>query len=178
MRKIFVVLSVVVFLGWAKFSFADEAARKQLVEKLLTVMKSEEQYKKTMEQSKKSQQEMLKTMPGAAENAADISKQVDDMMSDDFSYESMRPDIITVYAEVFTEQELQGLIDFYSSEIGQSFVKKTPQMTARLMELSQKRMQKVMQKSQLKMQEAMEKKMENQKEGAEIRKMPQDQKAP
>lgn len=41
-------------------------------------------------------------------------------------YESLMPKIIPIYKTYLTEPEVEGLIAFYSSEVGKSFVKKTP----------------------------------------------------
>jgi uncharacterized protein len=42
-----------------------------------------------------------------------------------------------VYGEVFTEAELDGMLAFYTSPVGQSLVAKTPEVTARSMQFSQ-----------------------------------------
>jgi hypothetical protein len=36
--------------------------------------------------------------------------------------------MITIYRESYTEEELQAIIDFFGSEIGQSFIKKAPEV--------------------------------------------------
>ncbi|MGB0414815.1 MAG: DUF2059 domain-containing protein [Coraliomargarita sp.] len=50
----------------------------------------------------------------------------------------------SVYAKVFTEEELQGLLDFYQSPVGQKFLDKQPELTAATMQKMQLEMAKVM----------------------------------
>lgn len=42
-----------------------------------------------------------------------------------------------VYGEVFTEAELDGMLAFYTSPVGQSILAKTPQVTQQTMQFSQ-----------------------------------------
>ena len=42
-----------------------------------------------------------------------------------------------VYGEVFTAEELDAMLAFYSSPVGQSLLSKTPEVTARSMQFSQ-----------------------------------------
>ncbi|MGA1197950.1 MAG: DUF2059 domain-containing protein, partial [Candidatus Latescibacterota bacterium] len=58
----------------------------------------------------------------------------------------IKADYIELYAEVFTEDELKGLINFYESPIGKAYIKKQPELTQKSMMLSQKMMMKVMPK--------------------------------
>ncbi|MEM9398665.1 MAG: DUF2059 domain-containing protein [Verrucomicrobiota bacterium] len=49
-----------------------------------------------------------------------------------------------IYSSVFTEEELQGLIDFYKSPVGQKFIKKQPELQAATMQKMQVEMMKIM----------------------------------
>jgi|SRR3989338_2008419 len=144
MKRILIVVSVLSLLCSLKLSYADEAARKQLAEKLLDVMKWEEQHVQFIEESKKLQAAMMKDIP--AYQGKDIEKENDEQMDKMVTNtKALREEVATAYAEVFTEDELQGLINFYSSDIGQKYVAKTPQFTMRIMENGQKRTQAIMQ---------------------------------
>ena len=44
------------------------------------------------------------------------------------TWERMRDQFVVVYAEVFTEQELRELADFYTSPIGKKYVEIQPEM--------------------------------------------------
>ena len=41
-----------------------------------------------------------------------------------------------IYVELYTEQELDGIIAFYKSPVGHALVSKTPQATSKILEVS------------------------------------------
>lgn len=53
-----------------------------------------------------------------------------------------------IYASVFTEEELQALVDFYKSPIGKKFLEKQPELMAATMQKMQGEMAKIMPKIQ------------------------------
>lgn len=55
------------------------------------------------------------------------------------NWDNVKQDYISVYVDTFTEQELKGIIGFYKSPAGKAFVKKSPEMMKRSMDISQKR---------------------------------------
>lgn len=74
-----------------------------------------------------------------------------DAMKEEMSWDKLEPLMVATYVEVYTEQELLELAEFYRSPIGQRFISGTPQvmekyaarsqalaqnMYARMMELS------------------------------------------
>ena len=58
----------------------------------------------------------------------------------------MRPIYLGIYRETFDQAEIDGLIAFYRSPIGQSFVRKMPAVVQRSMAVTQTQMQVVMPK--------------------------------
>lgn len=61
-----------------------------------------------------------------------------------------------IYSEVFTDEELQGLIDFYKTPIGQKFLKKQQPLQIATMNRMQQEMAKVMPKIQESIQRSIE----------------------
>jgi hypothetical protein len=58
--------------------------------------------------------------------------------------DSMKKETAAIYAELFSEDELKGLIEFYNSDLGKKFSEKQPDLMRRSMELSMGRMQNAM----------------------------------
>lgn len=85
------------------------------------------------------------------------------LMSEEVSWEKMKEPILEIYMKHFTEAEVKGLIEFYSSELGQSMIRKMPVAMQESMGVSQEMMKSIMPKIQLLA-------MEMQKEIAEARK--------
>ncbi len=49
-------------------------------------------------------------------------------------YENMRYETAEIYASMFTTQEMNQMIDFYKTEVGQKIIEKTPEITQRSVE--------------------------------------------
>ena len=75
------------------------------------------------------------------------------IMRTEMSWEKMLPIQIAIYREGFEQSEIDGLISFYSSPIGQSFVNKMPVVTQKAMTSMQTYMQAVAPKIQAAMQQ-------------------------
>lgn len=76
------------------------------------------------------QQQMLDALPGKMVAA----------MQPEFSWEVLKPDVLRVYAETFSQEEVDGMIAFYKSPVGQSVTAKMPAVMNRTMQLTQARM--------------------------------------
>ena len=77
------------------------------------------------------------------------------VMREEITWASMEPMIVKVYRETFDQTEIDGLIAFYQSPVGQSFVTKMPQVMQRSMEASQAQLQAFMPKLQAAMRDVM-----------------------
>jgi len=58
----------------------------------------------------------------------------------------MKEDIIAIYVQVFSEDELKGLLEFYKGPVGQSAINKMPVAMQQSMAVMQKRMPELQQK--------------------------------
>ena len=63
------------------------------------------------------------------------------VMRKEMSWELMRPIYTAIYQETFDQAEIDGLIAFYRSPVGQSFVSKMPAVMHRSMSVMQVQMQ-------------------------------------
>jgi len=69
-------------------------------------------------------------------------------VAEEMSWDKLRPLIVQVYSESFSEDEIQGLIAFYESPTGRMFVQRMPQVTERTMRLIGERVGPMMQRLQ------------------------------
>ncbi|MDB5816261.1 MAG: hypothetical protein JWN23_3378 [Rhodocyclales bacterium] len=76
------------------------------------------------------------------------------IMKDELSWAKMKPLYIQIYAESFSQEEIDGLIAFYASPAGQAYIDKLPLVTQKTMVLTQARMVPMMQRMQEAMQQA------------------------
>ncbi|AJQ93193.1 DUF2059 domain-containing protein [Gynuella sunshinyii] len=70
------------------------------------------------------------------------------IMKTDFSWEKMQPGFMDIYLREFSEQEIDDLLAFYSTETGQAVLKKMPEVMQASVQLSQTLMQSAMPKIQ------------------------------
>ena len=63
------------------------------------------------------------------------------VMKEEMNWEKMESHILKAYVDVYSEEELRELIEFYASPIGQKFVDKMPDLIQATMQLSQEMMQ-------------------------------------
>jgi len=69
-------------------------------------------------------------------------------MAEEMGWEKLRPLIVQVYSESFSEEEIQGLIAFYESPTGRMFVERMPQVTERMLRVIGERIGPMMQRLQ------------------------------
>lgn len=56
-------------------------------------------------------------------------------------WDKLKPDMITLYTSNFNEQEMQELIRFYESPVGQKVLVKMPTLTAQSAQLTQSKLE-------------------------------------
>jgi uncharacterized protein len=63
------------------------------------------------------------------------------LIREELSWDKLKPIYMQVYRETFEQSEVDGLIAFYRTPVGQAFVSKMPLVTQRSMAITQQRMQ-------------------------------------
>ena len=96
------------------------------VQELMSVMKMEKQMSDSMAAMKKM---MLGNIPPGNEQALAAANSTFEKIAKEMSFEKMKGDFGQVYAEIFTPEEITGLIAFYKSPVGQAFASKQSLMT-------------------------------------------------
>ena len=88
-------------------------------EKLLSIMGMEQAVVQSMEQ-------MLNLQLQQNPSLAPYKKVMVEFFSKHMSWESLKPEIIKMYAQAFSAAELREITDFYSTEVGSKSIKLTP----------------------------------------------------
>lgn len=81
--------------------------------------------------------------PGQSEILDDMQREMIDIFMEDMAWESMEPEFIAIYRASFTETELRGMIDFYATDLGQTVIRKMPQVMEQSMAMVGRQMQRV-----------------------------------
>ena len=135
--KIIAAIAVSIVAATGTLQGGDE---RELAEELMRLMKVEQ----NLEQMRPQMKTMLANVMNSMEVPEEIGPKllekqqiVVDLALDAMSWQKMKPHYIDIYVELFDSDELAGLVNFYSSPVGKSFISKMPLLIQRTMELSQ-----------------------------------------
>jgi len=112
-------------LASSRVATADVKATLADAEEVFRKMNFEQMFAKILDQQKQNQLAMMKKMiPAGGRNGvtaadmADVQKKAMDVMFEALDPEQMKNDLMRIYSEVFTKDELRGLADFYGTATG------------------------------------------------------------
>src|SRR5215813_3263639 len=116
------LLATAILFSAASAAYADEASRMTKAEEFLRLAKMDEMLQQTLkmvsEQTKSGvlQQMMgVKTPPEVEKDLAAFQDKVANLIADVFAWEKLKPAYVKLYAEAFTDEELDGIVAFYKS---------------------------------------------------------------
>lgn len=145
---------------------ADEASRKVKTRELFVLMHLDQTMAQTMEMVMKQVGQMTQSMPGMdrltpeqSKLMEEFQKQVETMITSEMGWKAIEPDFVDLYARNFTEEEIDGILAFYKSPVGQALVNKTPELTTQAGQITQARMVKLQPKINAMMEDFMKRLM-------------------
>lgn len=111
-----------------------------LAEELMTLFQIDKSMQAALQQVTQMQTKMLDSQnlsPEAKVRQQQVMKTVIEETQASFTWEKIKPTFIEIYAETFSPEELQGMITFFKSPIGQKWIEKQPQLQAATMQKMQ-----------------------------------------
>lgn len=111
---------------------AGEPARRESVERLIVLTRVEAFHQKTLDEAM--------ARYASVPLVGTMTAQARELVAKYNSWAAIREDMIAVYAELFTEEEVQGLIAFHETPLGARLIEVTPILTSRLADLSMARL--------------------------------------
>jgi hypothetical protein len=136
---------IVCFFAVLSVPVSRAATSEELSIKLVDAMNYCSMLDRTLNEMKDAQIKQIKGLGPRA--GGDVTKDIDrtyELIAEVLDCDSMKKETAAIYANLFSADELQGLIDFYESDLGNKFNEKQPELMRRSMELSMGRMQKAM----------------------------------
>jgi hypothetical protein len=126
---------------------AEAPASETSVRELLTITQSQKLVDGTMGQVDAMMQRSMKQALAGQTLTADQQRIMDNMRTkmialfrEDMKWETLEPMFIDIYKQSFTQQEVDGMLDFYRSEPGQAVIAKMPLVMQNTMQAMQGRM--------------------------------------
>ena len=117
------------------------------VERLLQVMQVQSQLETTYAQvlpaMQSSMRQTLATQLKSEEAARlfdAVQPRLTALLLEQMSWARLKPGFARIYAETFSQDEIDGLIAFYGGPLGMALLSKTPQLMQRSIQLMQERM--------------------------------------
>jgi uncharacterized protein len=145
-RKLLLFTGIILFSGVSAVR-ADEAARAAKAEEYLRVSHTEQMLSQSMSTMlTQTKSGMLQQMfgvtltPEQTKASEELQDKLAVILTNALSWEKLKPLYIKVYADAFTEEELDGIIAFYKSPAGQAMIAKTPALMTKSAELVQQQM--------------------------------------
>jgi len=78
----------------------------------------------------------------------DMQRKIAAVLEEEMRWEALEPQLVSLYKETFTEEEIAGMLKFYRSEAGQAVIQKMPLVMQGSMKMVRAQMQRVMPKIQ------------------------------
>jgi len=118
--------------------------KEKMVEEMLVLSGTPDMLKQVTEEVSKMQVEMINRQASlSADRKAkliDFQKQIMAKIADFIGWDKMKSDYIAIYSDVYSEEELNALINFLKTPVGQKMVKKNPQLMQKTLEIMQQKM--------------------------------------
>jgi hypothetical protein len=134
--------SIAVFLA-ASGALAQDAAKKAKIDEMFRLVKIDELMPQMMSEMKAMAAQQISGMnlPDEANAAAQESqRRIMDLITEKMSWEKVKPAYVQLYIEIFTDEELDGILAFYRSPAGRAMLEKMPRLMSKSMALAQKQM--------------------------------------
>ena len=158
--KIRILMVMMMLVAGSVFSQTATTESRVAAERLLQTLKMDEQFDSSMRQVVNMQMGMFdKQTDLSADKKEALRKSMETSFNSilgKFSWKKMKGMFIDIYAEVFTKEELDGIIAFYESPAGQKFVVKQPELMKVTMQKMQGLMAEIMPEIQKNTAKAME----------------------
>ncbi|MEZ5499982.1 MAG: DUF2059 domain-containing protein [Steroidobacteraceae bacterium] len=145
-------LMLVLVLLSPAFTFAtDPPATDDSIRQLIEITEASKMMDATYSQVDAMMQNSMKEAAGGATFTPQQQKILDDMrgqvmavLQDEMRWDNIEPYIISIYKQTFSEEEVQGLLDFYRSKAGQAMIRKMPTLMQGTMNMIQDQMGRLM----------------------------------
>lgn len=144
--RILVLLSLLVATSLAN---ADADKQRLLAEEMLEVSQASSVLDNMSAQVNAMFAQTVQQMNLSEEKKAEAAKyqqRLNEIMKEELSWSKLKGQFVDVYVDVFSEEELKELVEFYKSPLGQKLIVKMPQLMQESMGLAQKQMQSIIPK--------------------------------
>jgi len=123
-------------VGWA-----DDASRTAKAQELLQVAKMDQGFKQMLERAQATIKTQTTRQATAPADKAAIEEKISPILSQQLSWEQLKPQFVKVYADTYTEEELDAILAFYKSPAGQAWFAKSAEVGNKSRQITQQAIQ-------------------------------------
>ena len=159
MKNLFTALLILVIIS-IPVSYAQSSSYSQKIEKLLLMVHTDKTLDQVFHKMKDIQTQQLKNINlSQAQQGVmkDYYTKLYDLLGTELSWNKIKSFYIKLYADNFTEKDIDQLIKFYNSPVGKKYISKMPILLDKGMQLGQERVQKLVPQIQSMTRDMMEK---------------------
>jgi hypothetical protein len=128
-------------------SFAgDKENLAEEIMKLTNMQKMMDQTKVQIQQMQIRVMQQLEVSEKDKKGAAEFQNKINETIFNELTWDNIKSEYIKLFVDVYTIDELKGLVQFYKSPAGQSLIKKQPIIMQKSMMISQSKIQKLIPK--------------------------------
>lgn len=126
---------------------ADDASKQAKVKELFATMRMDHMLDQMMRSIQGEVKAMAQETPGAEQLTPAQQKLMQDFMdksmkvvNESVGWAALEPAYVKLYATTYSEEEIDGILAFYKSPVGQTMLAKTPELSAGGMQIVHARM--------------------------------------
>jgi len=134
MRSIAIGLAAGMLLFWpASPALADEASKNVKIEEMMQLTHADQMIQQIIDQIAAQRAQLGKIdLPSGERQTVDVLQQkAMDRLS------KVKPGIMKLYAETYTEEEVASIVEFFKSPAGKAMIEKSPQLIQRCVAMDQ-----------------------------------------
>jgi len=142
MVKLPLTVALLTNILWFAPLNAADSAKNQAVEELLELTHIENsvtEIRGQMAAMLAAQLRNTKVPEAMRDKLLRFQQQITELIFEELSFTKLRPSYVESYAETFTVDELNGLVEFFKTPVGRAYVDKMPMLSKHIMALAQKR---------------------------------------
>jgi hypothetical protein len=163
-----VVLLVAVSAWCQQSASANSPATKEEIQRLFVAMRLRERTEVFMNESQKQSRIfitdfLLKQVPEASKRPEQVRAMIDDMLNEiygEYPIDAILQDMVPIYQKYLSNSDVDALISFYSTPVGQKMLRELPHILAESSQITQSRLQPRLQAGATKLTEELTKMIE------------------
>jgi hypothetical protein len=143
-------------ISFMSFNAMAATASNESIEKLLTITKAEQlldssytEMGRTFIKNTQINASDKKLNAKQQQLVAAFPAKIMTLVRKDYGWDTYKPKIVKIYSDVFSQEEIDGLLAFYASPAGQANINKMPQVMQQTIQLTQSMAQTILPKMQV-----------------------------